>query len=524
MYIFYMTRRRGSLPPEGTSSQSTRSQKMAGTKKTEAKGKKRARQGSSEEEDFSPDTLGSLIYQLGIAMLSLKQHMGPGLAKYIGTHEQELKKIYEGLNALTELSSPLEKITQATQTDIVVAESDLEQILAKELEEDELLDLLPRKWPNFLREKLKSVTELPSEVGDTCSISDINKMNTGEDTETRRPRYKAGEILRDELTIIGDNLFDVRKCKYKIFYDSSDSDKVTMGVVLRAIKKIIAQSSNVSFILPNNNIGNYAKKIISYLARDRQEPVKVLTMHTVGRAAQTRPGQSQIKRATPPAEDSRTVVVKAAGKSYAELLRTMKSAVDSDEAKDVISLRKGRNEELYVRIQGAQKAADFTNILRDKAADLQVDLRRRAGRRTVVHIRDIEHDTSEDEILAAVMARVEDKDQTRISSVRPGYAETQNVTVVTTHRSACKLVEQRIRIGWVNCRAFIREEEDKCFRCWGSGHRRQDCKGPDRMDLCFNCGGRGHKIVDCREPKNCLNCGSQDHRTGAWACTSNSNA
>lgn len=254
------------------------------------------------------------------------------------------------------------------------------------------------------------------------------------------------------------------------------------------------------------------------------EPVRVLTLHADTQARQLRPGQAAIKKATPPAEESRTVIVKAVGKLYAELLKTMKSAVNSDEANDVISLRKGRNEELHVRIKGAQSAADFTSTLRDKAADLQVDLKTRADRRTIVHIRDIEMDTPEQEILAAIMNRTGDGEEVKITSIRPGYDETQNATAVTSYRAACRLVHQRIKIGWVNCRAYIREDQERCFRCWSTGHRRSECNGPDRLNLCFNCGGKGHKIADCKELSSCLNCGSQDHRTGAWACLKNQNA
>lgn len=36
---------------------------------------------SSEEEEEHTDTLGSLVHQLGMVTISLKQHMGPGIGK-----------------------------------------------------------------------------------------------------------------------------------------------------------------------------------------------------------------------------------------------------------------------------------------------------------------------------------------------------------------------------------------------------------------------------------------------------------
>lgn len=288
--------------------------------------------------------------------------------------------------------------------------------------------------------------------------------------------------------------------------------------MLRAVRRVISQVPDAAYILPAGNIGNYMKKILSYLLRNKETPVYILTLQGDSSVRYVGVNHIPIKKATPPADQSRTVIVKAEGKTYAELLRSMKGAVTSEEANNVIALRKGRNEELHVRIEGAKNAEDFTTLLRDKAADLHVDLKSRATRRAVVHIRDVEFETSEQEVMAAIANRVGPNEEFKISSIRRGFGETRNVTVITSYRAACKLVEQRLRIGWISCRAYIREDEDRCYRCWGTGHRRQDCKGPDRLELCFNCGGRGHKIADCREPKQCLDCRSREHRTGAWQC------
>lgn len=153
-------RRRGSLPTEDMSTQRAGTSRNVGTKKaTEPKSKKRVRQGSSEEEESNPNSLGNITYQLGLLMMTLKQHMGPGLSRYIGEHEQELKKIYIGLKALTEMSPPLNVITQATQTDLEVTEDNVETILSGKVTDDQLINLLPKRWPDSLRDKINIVTE-----------------------------------------------------------------------------------------------------------------------------------------------------------------------------------------------------------------------------------------------------------------------------------------------------------------------------------------------------------------------------
>lgn len=200
----------------------------------EGKSKKRPRPGSSEEEEGLPDTLGSLIYQLGLTMVALKQHMGPGLARYIGVHEEELKAIYDALNALSEISSPLTTITQATQTDPMVVEDEMELVLARELNDEQLIDLLPKRWPNRLRSKLSLVTELPLEVVDSFSINDLNKMRSADEKEGMSTKYKIGDIRKDEQSILGE-CNDTKRSKYKIYYDSSATEK--MGGYIEGSKK-----------------------------------------------------------------------------------------------------------------------------------------------------------------------------------------------------------------------------------------------------------------------------------------------
>lgn len=196
----------------------------------------------------------------------------------------------------------------------------------------------------------------------------------------------------------------------------------------------------------------------------------------------------------------------------------MKNKVTQEEAGEVLSLRKGRNEELEVRIKGAQKAGELTTLLRDRAAELQVDLRSRGDRRTVVHIKDLDVDTTEKEVREAVSRVVGAGETFQVTSLRKAYGDTKNATVITTHRGATKLVASRLRVGWVHCRTYIRVEGERCYRCWGTGHGSRDCKGPDRTNLCYNCGGAGHRIRECREASKCLDCRSLNHRTGGTEC------
>lgn len=70
------------------------------------------------------------------------------------------------------MSPPLASATQATQTDTVAMEVDMEAVLSGDLSDMKLIELLPRKWPNTLRERILNITEVPAEAGDTCRIND----------------------------------------------------------------------------------------------------------------------------------------------------------------------------------------------------------------------------------------------------------------------------------------------------------------------------------------------------------------
>lgn len=64
-----------------------------------------------------------------------------------------------------------------------------------------------------------------------------------------------------------------------------------------------------------------------------------------------------------------------------------------------------------------------------------------------------------------------------------------------------------------------------CFRCWGKGHIKAQCKSVvDRNRTCYRCGVVGHTAVGCLAPVSCALCreGGRDHghRVGSSMCVS----
>lgn len=84
----------------------------------------------------------------------------------------------------------------------------------------------------------------------------------------------------------------------------------------------------------------------------------------------------------------------------------------------MLSLRKGNNDELRIRVKGAEKAEEFRTVLRNKMADLQIDLMSKNNRRMVVQLKDVVIDTTEQEVSDAVAQVIGGEEDFKIASVR----------------------------------------------------------------------------------------------------------
>lgn len=417
------------------------------------------------------------------------------LAKDLGT----------SVRALYELSHPKQCNEIPTQTELP-HQSQVVDIMADITSDDDLIRLLHRKWPIDLLQRLVQLEEYPQE-GDTCHFHDIVENKSVQ--ESRRYQAKPGEIKQDISTIMCSDASTIQFTRYTIFYDSSEHEEPLLKTILAALKRVVSSSAVPTFVLPGGKFGTSLRKIILYLLRQQEGNIKIYV-----RPGEGRQEVKQVLRTTPAVTDSGTVIVKAQGRSYADLLRTVKSSVSQEEVGDILSLKKGVNDDLYIRVQGSKKAAELKTLLKTKAADLKIDLRSRESRRTVVHVKGIAMDTTEEEITTALSRVLGEDEDFKLSSIRQAYGETKNVTVITNFRAAKKLTERRVRIGWVHCGAYIREPEERCFRCWSFGHVSATCKGVDRSQLCYGCGKAGHHRAQCKDLTTCMLCGKEGHRTG----------
>lgn len=214
-----------------------------------------------------------------------------------------------------------------------------------------------------------------------------------------------------------------------------------------------------------------------------------------------------------------SLLVKAEGVSYAELLRTVKKEVNPAACgASIAAIRQTKGGSMAITFRGGAVGA---RSLRDAiASKLPSTSSKLTGHSSVVHIRDLDGDTTEEDVLVAIKGALKGHDlvgEVKVTSVRPAHSGTQRATAVLPKTLATKLLAmQHLRIGWVECRVKLREEGPvQCFKCWSTGHIAADCKGVDRAKLCFNCGSADHRAVECQSPPFCPVCNQPGHRAGA---------
>jgi hypothetical protein len=202
-----------------------------------------------------------------------------------------------------------------------------------------------------------------------------------------------------------------------------------------------------------------------------------------------------------------TVIVKAAGRSYADILKTVKAGINLQEVNvEITAIRKSKTDDLIIQLKGGRgKAESLRASIQGKITGVTAV---RKQEMSVLHIRDLEEETLATEIQQSVMVALGEaqSDEIFITSLRPTHSGTKNATVKLPKQWAEQLArKKRIKIGWVSCRIQMRIEDHRCYKCWETGHTVKHCRGVDRSNLCFSCGEEGHKQNGCTETQSSTN-------------------
>lgn len=216
-----------------------------------------------------------------------------------------------------------------------------------------------------------------------------------------------------------------------------------------------------------------------------------------------------------------TLIVKMEDKSYADLLKTVKNSVNpSDIGVDVRNVMKSRNGELILTVgNGKDKAEVLKNEISSKLPAAKISVLKRTK---VIHLKGMDEVVTENEIKEAILKKAAIKPENyEVRKLRPAFGNKQNATIIITETDAQKLTDlSSIRIGWTECKITERKMELKCFRCWGLGHRKNQCKGPNREHLCLKCAQEGHTASVCTNSPFCIHCEEKGHQSNSRLCRS----
>ncbi|KAJ8928007.1 hypothetical protein NQ314_019473 [Rhamnusium bicolor] len=255
----------------------------------------------------------------------------------------------------------------------------------------------------------------------------------------------------------------------------------------------IENSKAVKILAIGNHKKDYIRKCAEVIFRKTEYEITILTANKTDRLkSESKPRTTRTKG---PQTDK--IIIKSEGKTYAELLRSVKTNVDIAE--------------VGVTIKSLKKTEKDTIIA--KTEDTEVFVK---SNDATLHITDIDADINEEELKKEIVksgAGVSEE-QLSVISLRPNGSGNQTATVKMRKDITAELVKRgKIKIGWVLCRLRRRVNIIRCYKCLDFGHRTSECTGPDKSDLCINCGKRGHKAKDCElKVSYCITCKEEGHR------------
>ena len=119
---------------------------------------------------------------------------------------------------------------------------------------------------------------------------------------------------------------------------------------------------------------------------------------------------------------------------------------------NVIGLRRSRKDDLVVAVAKGSKTGSFSeairNALKDKADIMSLDY----DPETCVHVRDIEEDTTEEEVISCIEKTIAEDSGIKCK-MKPCFTGTQIATIKLRRKYADQLISQgRLKIGSTNCR------------------------------------------------------------------------
>lgn len=224
--------------------------------------------------------------------------------------------------------------------------------------------------------------------------------------------------------------------------------------------------------------------------------------------------------------ETEAIIIKKGEKSFAEVLREIKSSVDP--AGMGLTIRETRKTRAGDILIAFEKKENGVEALRDAISNIggKLEVKKPQRRESeVVYIKGLDALTTAEDVQNEIVKEIgqgettDDINEIKVLSLKTVFGETQNATVALPRTYAERLIKKgALQIGWAKCLVRKREEVTRCFKCLGLGHKAELCKGPDRSDLCLRCGEPGHRAKECKNEMKCILCNKEKHATNTTRC------
>ncbi|CAI6355619.1 unnamed protein product [Macrosiphum euphorbiae] len=224
--------------------------------------------------------------------------------------------------------------------------------------------------------------------------------------------------------------------------------------------------------------------------------------------------QKEEKRTSKRKKKTETILIKSSEvSSYADITRKLKGNIDVNTLKvDIKTMKKTERGDLILQIDRGPKQAEAAERLKTAIVEVlgEEAVVEYKPKSATVEIKDLETETSEDEVKNAVV-KATDVAPNSIKLL-PSFGGTKMAVVRLRDREAIELGRiGRLTVGLVRCRVKLRQQIVRCFRCHDFGHIRAKCSGADRSNLCMTCGDGDHEAKSCSSPPRCVLCKDNGH-------------
>lgn len=320
-------------------------------------------------------------------------------------------------------------------------------------------------------------------------------------TKTKIQLSKGGEVENSRILFI---------LPYTMDLGGVNDLNVLYNMLGRLATEMAKQGADqVRLAVLGNLDTEYLRKCVEHVFRKSQYKIEIV-------AAKKRKS-AKVKKVSHQLEK---VVVSSDGKQYADILRSIKSSVNIDDAGIKIkSIKKTAKGDVMLEVLGGK----------DKAEALKREIvSGNSGTRAViknneetVYVTGIECDVTSEELIQAIAKDTGNTAQgnIRVMSIRPNLSGSQNATLIMDRKAAYDLSKRgSIKIGWTSCRVRLQVNIVRCYRCLEFGHHRRECKGDDKGAVCMKCGKVDHKAKACTNTSFCLTCKKEGHRADQTKC------